>query len=188
MHQHVGRLEIAMDDSLFDDLFHALHQLREDADTFFLIRLLLTQVCFQIAILAELCHDVDAVSSQHHLLELHDVGMVELLQNLDLRFDGFLEILIGVDHLLVYLLYGNTLAAFGVAFVHPTKGTLTKTETFTVGVIPDLFDLITHNICVYNAPIECGMVFPSILCCSSEQFISAINIWTHCWSSSNRQG
>jgi hypothetical protein len=139
--EDVGRFQITMYDFLLDEFLESAEQLCYNFESFFLLESLPFDQLFEVAILAELGDYVETVFGTEDIFEFDDVRVVELLEEVDLGEDRFLEItIIGecneVDFFYCYLLFGLPLQTF----IDFSVDSLTKTSGGLIGIVTNHFD------------------------------------------------
>lgn len=128
--------------NLFTDKFaEPTEDLSHDLEYLILFELLPLHQLLQISILAEFCNDVETVLGAEDILKLDYIGMVESLQQVYLREDGILQVLIVGEGSQIDLLNGHLLLAFPFdTLVDFAVDALPQAFRGLVGVISDDFD------------------------------------------------
>lgn len=110
-----------MNDAEFVQFLESLCNLPDDIESHLLIDLSCRAKTFEIATRTILHDEIDIVLCVDHLVELDYVGMTEFLHDGDFIVEGFFEIAIAADELLLDSLYGDLSALVAYCFVDLTE-------------------------------------------------------------------
>lgn len=86
MHEHVGDLQISVNDVLLCEVMQSLEDVLDDGFSPILIKVLLfPQPGLKIALIAQLSDDIAVPIAGEHLVALEYISMIQLLQHVNLR-------------------------------------------------------------------------------------------------------
>ena len=116
--QDVGCFEVAVDDAELVEFLEAPGHLADDVEGHFLVDLASHAKPFEVSPRAVLQYEVDVVLRVYDLVELDDVGMLQLLHDRYLIVQRFLEVAITADELLLDSLDGHLASLITHCLIH----------------------------------------------------------------------